>query len=394
MKKRDVVIATILFILSSVFGVNAAMKAYTNKSIGQSLSQNGLFGNNAKQAIGAQQKCSNTEKRPGLADSGNKYLVRLGEYEMVCDSAFADKLMIFTNMPNSKQAAVRMADEMTVNLKDFDKAKITPLVIIEPETEWGLVDFKEFADGFYDEWISAYFAQLKKNGITDAQMGIWVPFPEANLPYWNNQNATPADFATVVNGYLTLMKKEFSKSRGSILLNSATYSSTDFEWENGEYISLLPYVTNIKPGLVDSFGLQGFPWAPSAQSKGLGIYDAREYLNSELAIEAARKIGTREIWFNTGSFSLKYAQDSSKTVTVAPQKRKEILNSIYDEFSRAKDKGFNVWANIFSEDKSSVAEATNWTYIDKDIANQEVFADFARKILLQDIKISIYDVKK
>ena len=178
------------------------------------------------------------------------------------------------------------------------------------------------------------------------------------------------------------------------MLNSATYDTTDFEWENGDYVSLLPYVSNIKPGLVDSFGLQGFPWAPSAQSKGVGIYDAREYLNSELAVEAARKIGTREIWFNTGSFSLKYAQDSSKTVAITPQKRKEILNSIYDELSRAKEKGYSVWTNIFSEDKSSVAEATNWTYIDRDKSNQEVFADFIRKTLSQDIKISIYDVKK
>ncbi len=297
-------------------------------------------------------------------------------------------------MPNSSEQAVKMADEMHINLKAFSSAGVSPIIIVEPETNWGLVDFKEFSTGFYDKWLQDYFTALKKKGITDKQMGMWVPFPEANLPYWNNQSATPNDFGSVVNGYLSILKKEYPLVNGGILLNSASYDSTDFEWENGDYTSLLPYVKSIRPGLVDSFGLQGFPWAPSADKSGPGIFDAREYLNSDLAIEAAQKLNVSKIWFNTGSFSSKYTQDSGKTVKISPQRRKEILTGIYNELLRAKEKGYAISVNIFAEDKSKVAEATNWTYIDEISDNQVIFADFIRKAHSANISISLYDVKK
>jgi hypothetical protein len=279
-------------------------------------------------------------------------------------------------------------------LKAMREGGVTPLVIVEPTTEWGLIDFTEFNTGFYDQWIKDYFASMKQSGMTDETMGIWVPFPEANLPYWNRKNATPKDFAQIVNRYLTIYKTEFPEAKASILLNSATYESDDFDWERGDYTSLLPYVSDIKPKLVDSFGLQGFPWSPPATREGNGIFDAREFLNHQLALEAARKLQVREIWFNTGTYVTKYAQDEEKRVVISAAKRKDVSFGIINEVTRAKAAGYDVWVNVFAEDKSKVAEATDWSYLYAGRDHQQVFHDFIWRMQESGIGISLYDVKK
>jgi len=334
------------------------------------------------------------EAASDLSAVQSKYIQKLAEYQTLCGSRVADKYMIFTSMPNSKESASELARSLSFELKAMEQAGVTPVVIVEPTTEWGLIDFEEFGTGFYDQWIKDYFVALRSTGLSDAAMGIWVPFPEANLPYWNRRNATPKDFAQIVNRYLGIYKSQFPNSKASILLNSATYESDDFDWERGEYLSLLPYVSDIKPGLVDSFGLQGFPWSPPATREGNGIFDAREFLNHELAVEAARKLGVKEIWFNTGTYATKYAQDDAKRVSVTAAKRKEVSYGIINEVKRAKSDGYAVWVNIFAEDKSRVAESTDWSYLFLGKDHQQVFHDFIQRLHGEGVGIGLYDVKK
>lgn len=393
MKRREILLYSSFFIISSLLAVNLVLLAYVNHGI---LNIANLFRREPSTKLSTIATCSPSPKRAQLGSASDLRLAKLAEYETICNSQFADKMMIFTNMPKDDDEAREAAQKMAKTLKEFEQHQLVPLVIVEPQTSWGLIDFDEYKTGFYDPWITTYFKELKKAGVTNKNIGYWVPFPEANLPYWNRKNATPADFAIIVNKYLKIGKAEFKDMHGSVLLNSATYESDDFDWERGDYTSLVPYVEGLDKSLISSFGLQGFPWSPPANRNGNGIYDAREFLNADLAIEAAKKIGVNEIWFNSGTFATKYAQDDSRKVNISAQKRKDVAIGEINEIKRARDKGYKVWFNIFAEDKSNVAEATNWSYIftsDTSKEHQVVFTDIASSLTQEKIPISLYETK-
>lgn len=396
MKIGSIIWYTTIFLALSFFAFTLVFESMLSRRIVDvpSIYKKSIDAAESPQDIG---ECLKKEKIEGLESAVDPHLQKLSEYQDVCNSFVTERLMIFTDMPKDNIIAAQSAKKMAQTLKEFSQFKVTPIVIIEPVTEWGLIDFKEFGTGFYDTWINTYFSTLKSEGVTDEQMGIWVPFPEANLPYWNHGNADPQDFSSLVNRYLHGMKKQFPEAQASILLNSATYDKDDFDWENGEYASLIPYVAGIEKGLVNSFGIQGFSWTPPADSSRAGIFDAREYLNARLAMEAADQLGVKEIWFNTGSFSSKYTLDEKITVTITPNKRKDILNGILNEVDTAKSKGYNVWINVFAEDKSNSTEATDWSYWknpnDRENPHRSVFRDFIVKANEMQLPISLFDIE-
>jgi hypothetical protein len=394
MRFKHLSIISTVFVASMVFAVNLVTITFLNKNLLAFAGSNNQQKSASIKPVG---KCSNTPENTNLYTSQDAHLKALAQYQQLCKSLPAKRLMVFTNMPKDKADAQNKAKAMAPTLKEFNKNGITPVVIVEPETEWGLVDFSEFETGFYDEWIKDYFEALKQDGINDQSIGTWVPFPEANLPYWNHQNAKPADFSIIVNKYLGILKSQFPSAKGSVLLNSATYDNEDFDWANGEYVSLVQYTKNLNPKLVDSFGLQGFPWMPPKDKSGNGVFDAKEYLNFELADEAARSIGVKEIWFNTGTFGAKYTLDENKTVYVNAEKRKDTINGIVAEAAKAKSAGYNVWLNIFAEDKSNSSEATNWSYLSQNSQDQkdgQVFLHFISELESKNIDISLYDTTK
>jgi hypothetical protein len=391
MKKQDVFIYTCFMVLVSLITANVVFSALTGASFLKSPIK---ASKQITQKINTA-KCSDQPKVAGLSGAHDPQLRKLAQYQEACNSLVAPSVMLFTNMPKDAVVAKQDADKMAETLKEFSRYGITPIVVVEPVSDWGLVDFKEFGDGLYDPWVTVYFQELHKQGITDDQMGTWVPFPEANLPYWNHQNTQPQDFARNVNRYVGIMKQNFPHAKASILLNSATYPTDDFDWRNGEYLSLEPYVKDIQKGLIDSFGLQGFPWSPPATNPGPGVFDASEYLSSRLAIETADTLGTKSIWFNTGSFSRKYTIDVEKTVTIAPDKRKDILNGILAEAAKVRDKGYTIAINVFAEDKSYSEEATDWSYGITDSQTNSpdaaVFANFVSQLNRENIAFSLFD---
>jgi len=306
-------------------------------------------------------KCSD---KPALDLAGATVpeIVRLDEHQKVCKSFVTDEIMTFALMPKDKTEAVKMADTMAIALKEYSKYGIKPLVIIEPEASWGLIDFLEFERGFYNPFLTLYFNQLRANGITDSMMGTWVPFPEANTPLWNKQNSTPKDFVGCINIYLGILRSYYPTAKTSILLNSATYPNEDTNYLKGEYVSLIPYLDGIKPGLVDSFGMQGFPWSPAKGENEREVNDIRVFLPSRLLEEAADKLAVKEVWINTGTYSTKYTNNADITVYVAPEARKAILKEIITLGKDLQAKGYTVKVNLFNEDKSETAEATDWSY--------------------------------
>ncbi|KKR05730.1 MAG: hypothetical protein UT34_C0002G0237 [candidate division WS6 bacterium GW2011_GWF2_39_15] len=308
-------------------------------------------------------KCSSKEKILNLEKSKDDSINKIHELQNICGSYVSNKMFVFTTMPNSDAAAKRLAEGLSTTLKEYSRYGIIPVVIVEPITSWGLIDFEEFGSGFYTGWIDVFFKTIKDQKISDQQMGIWVPFPEANLPSWNRGEALPEQFGTNVTIYLSVLRKYFPKTETSIMLNSVSYANEDYNWENGTYTSLIPYLKTLKPGLVDSFGIQGFPWrSPNNSEDPLLIDNPREFINPDLAAEAASYLKVKKIWVNTGTFKTKYANDESLRVTETYKKREEILNSILNEMKGLRDKGFQVSINIFAENKSEAAEATDWSY--------------------------------
>ena len=337
-------------------------------------------------------KCSNKPKLQ-LSSVVDKNIKMLDKYQEVCQSFVSNKLMYFTGFPKDKSAADNEAKIMASKLKLYNSLNITPLVIVEPYIETGPMSYKKYLSGEYDKAVDEYFKLLKEQGVTDSIMGTWVPFPESNTPSWDNKDTEPRDFAIAVNKYLGSLKQVFPMAKGSILLNATTYEPSDLEYENGDYLSLVPYLQDIDKKLIDSVGIQGFPWVSRANTSRREIFRASEFLQPDYAIEAAQELRTRDIWFNTGSFLSKYSSQPAQKVVISPDDRKSIMSGIVDELKKVQNyqqNQYRVEVNIFAEDKTGVQEDTDWSYL-TDEANKLIFIDFMTKLNELNIKTSIYD---
>jgi len=397
MKNTGIAFYSLIFLGLSLFAFNLVFTSMTDRSIFQIHLPKELVNKPADGQIPQSQagRCSDTGSIDRLGEASDPALRRLAEYQNVCNSLVTKTVTISVEVPLDKAMAEESAHRMADRLKEFSSFGVSPLVMVEPTKNGTFIGFNAIQAGNLDPAVRKFFSTLKSDGVTDPMMGTWVPFPEANLPYWNHVNFVPGDFSAAVNEYLGVMKSQFPGANGSILLNSATYEHENFEWTDGEYVSLVAYVSGIKPGLVDSFGIEGFPWMPPAQSGRFGVFDAREYLNSRLAIEAADKIGVRSLWFNTGTYSRKYTLDKGKTVFIDPGKRKDVLNGIISELETAEKKGYSVSINLLAEDRSNLAEATDWSYWsdpnDLSDMNRAVFVDFSVKMNELGIPFSLND---
>jgi len=336
---------------------------------------------------------------PELSKSDHPSVVKLAQLQEICRAGVSDEMMIFIEMPNSPIAAGRQALALSEDLKDFKKIGIKPLVVVEPVTEWGLIEFEEFGTGFYDQWLDNFFARLVNEGVTQEMMGVWIPFPEANLPYWNKTQDDPGQFGKNVSIYGRILHKYYPKTEVSVLLNAESYQSTDYNWEKGTYDSLIPYIETLDKGLVTSFGIQGFPWrSPKSQEVPLYIYDPVEFINPELAIEAANFLGVKKIWINTGTFRAKFANDADEMVVEYASVRETILTEILEQAKIMQGKGFEVSINLFAENKVETPEATDWSYWGVNEKETDVHTtillDFLSSATRENIEVHIFDKQK
>lgn len=389
MKPRHILYINIVFFGLALFSAGMVYQFMTGK---KPLSLLQSIGHRSQPVIVETNKCLD---KPALhlGGSNTRALHKLAAYQQACHSFVTDTMMVFTAMPATATQAQKYAQDDAEILKDFAQHGVRPLVVAEPTDKSGTnLDFARFADGSLNPVIETYFAELKALGVTDQQLGIWNPFPEANLPYW--ENSRPEYFSPAVNNYLSILRSHFPQAHTSVLLNSATYEHTDFNWENGDYQSLLPYVKDIKPGLVEYAGLQGFPWM-ARQGGTASIFNAAEFLNPELLSEMADKLGTQKIWFNTGTFATKYALDPAQVVSVTPERRKAILTTVNDQALSLQKQGYDVSVNIFAQDKSKTSEETDWSYWHNDKPFQSaaapVLTEFISQLHKENIAFWLFD---
>lgn len=331
-------------------------------------------------------------KNPGLAGSLSPQLRKLGQYEQLCNGALVQRASFFTPTPASVSDAKGMADDIAKTLKEFDSVGVKPLVFMEPDDENGNnLDLVAYRNGTYDSALDAYFAQLKADSISDAMMGMWTILPEGNLPVWSSND--PSVYAADVTKTIQFQKKYFPGSQSTILLDSESYAP-GASWGSGQYVSLLPFVQGIPKGLVDSFGLQGFPWVPPANQGGDAVYNPSVYLRADFAAQAARSLGVNSIWFNTGTFHQMYTLNSAQTVTDTPQQRQAMLDSVISQARSLQSQGFSIAIHLFAQNKANTAEATDWSYWqispDSD-PNTVVFTNFVHDATVDSIPLWIFD---
>jgi len=306
---------------------------------------------------------SESPRTTELTSSFHPVIVGLGRHEAALNQFVGRHVMVFTGMPVDEYNAIPLAHAMANDLKEFQKHGLIPMIIVEPDSSWGLLDFREFQQGLYEKGIRRYFEILKEEGIEENMLGIWIPFPEPNVPNWNHSESTPADYGAAVNTYITQLRSVYPSASTGILLNSLTYEPNDETWDTGQFLSLIPYVQHIQPGLVDWVGLQGFPWTPRAGQTATPIHDAAQFLSASMIEEAAMKLNSKRIWFNTGTYSAKYTNESRDLIVLNTNTRASIAQSIVRQVLTAKEQDYDVIVNIFAEDKSNTPESTDWSYL-------------------------------
>jgi hypothetical protein len=399
MKRKEFIIVNCIVLFAIVAFGALTINLSSNDNLSGIITS--LFGRKDGAAIQQVEADSNTrcsnDKPLGLPANGtDPYLTKLQDYQELCGSRVTKQLMIFTGFSGTTNEAKTDAVKMAEQLKTFKDAGVTPIVVAEPYTTAGAVSYKGFIAGQLDASLDQYFKSLKDAGVTDDMMGMWVPFPETNTPNWDNKDTEPRDFSLCVNKYVGALKKHFPKAKASVLLNATTYDPNDIEYNNGDYISLLPYLQDITKGTIDSIGIQGFPWVSNATTERREIFRASEFLQPELAIEAARELRIRDIWYNTGSFASKYTNNEKRRVNITANERKAILNDILlvaKSTENYQQNEYRVFVNLFSEDKSTATEATDWAYF-QDAENKEILKEFVTKADRQELPIALYDKAK
>ncbi|HYH74766.1 MAG TPA: hypothetical protein VD735_02280 [Candidatus Saccharimonadales bacterium] len=398
MKRKELLVVNAIIISLVVFFGALTVGLSVNDDLATLIK--GAFGGKDTTALQQIEKemTATCSKKQALALTGyskDPYLGKLQQYQELCGSQATNRMMLFTSFSDNNTAAGDAA-KMAAQLKTFAAAKVSPIVIAEPYVGDGPMSYKTYLSGAYDAGMNTYFQKLKDAGVTDQMMGLWVPFPESNTPLWNNKDTEPRDFSLSVNKYVSTMKKYFPKAKASVLLSATTYDPNDLEYNNGDYISLVPYLQEITRGSIDSIGIQGFPWVSNAQAQRREIFKAAEFLQPELAIEAARELRIRDIWYNTGSFAAKYTQDDDRRVNITANERKAILADILTTAESTQDyqqNEYRVFVNLFSEDKSEAGEATDWSYF-QSTESKTILKDFLTKANDRGVPVTLYDKTK
>jgi hypothetical protein len=339
----------------------------------------------------------NTQK-PELSKSTDQQLRKLAKYESIFGPDVADKLMLFCETPTTSEDAKTQASKMAVTMAEFKKFGKEPLIVFEPQANGKAVSFSGYEAGDYDKALDDYFATLKiecaRLGLSDEDIAksTWVFGPEINMPVWSEMGkdtaVTPAAFTAIVTKTAQALKNNMPTAKATVLLDSATYKTNDWDSEYG-YYSLVPYTRNIPQGLIDSLGIQGFPWLPAPGKTGTEKINPEDYFNAKQATDAANALGVTEVWLNTGTFGSKYT-DGQQPLVAPNTLRAKILDDVVAQAGKIQAEGFKVSVNLFAQDKSRTPEATDWSYL-ADPDKQRVFKDLREKCRTSGIGFSLFD---
>lgn len=324
--------------------------------------------------------------RVGLAQASTPELRSLSRYETVCKGAAFQRSSFFVPFPGTVTDARTSAEAVAQKLHEYACFGIRPVVFLEPSNEQGAVNLQAIGNGTYNDVLTSYYATLKAAGITDSMMGTWVIIPEANLPVWSSLQ--PEVFGAAYRTIAQHQKAAFPSSQTSLLLDSESYTTSS--WGTGRYVSLVPYVRAIPKGLIDSVGLQGFPWASPANQTDNSLFSPAVYLRTDELRQLAEAVGTRKVWFNTGTFATAYTSNQAQMVHVAGAQRQQMLDGVMAEARTMKASGYSVSIHLFAQDKAATCEAIDWSYRSPD--DMAVLRTFVSDATNAGVGLWLFDV--
>jgi len=320
-------------------------------------------------------------------DNGDPQLRLLDHYEH--EAGVAPRMMQFIGFPESYDDAVHIAGGLAKDLREWRTKGVEPIVIMEPTFNGGqtMMDLESFHKGSYDGPLDTFFATLQKLGLTDKDMGTWVPFPEANLTTWHGSVTDPNLFVGNVTKFARC-KRYFPGTPISVMLDSQTFSPRpDSNSANGttDPNALLSYL-DFAPGLIDSFGFQGFTWDSTD--------DPAVYLNADAVIGAAKRLGVTHVWFNTGTYSVVNNPNGEGIIESSADRRSRVLSGVLAQALYAQNAGLTVgYINIFAQNtfkKGSAGTGTaNYAYDTPEALG--VLRSFVENAKAHGIPITIFD---
>jgi hypothetical protein len=104
----------------------------------------------------------------------------------------------------------------------------------------------------------------------------------------------------------------------------------------------------------------------------------------------------KDVWLNTGSFGVKYANQPGRQVTVKPEQRHVQLTGVVGVVKTLQAQGLAVSVHLFAENKSDVPEATDWSYWPNGKAASSsstiVFKTFVRDLQAANVSLWLFDI--
>jgi hypothetical protein len=319
-----------------------------------------------------------------LNGSSSSQIRALEHYQNTLGMYVSDTVMTFAQIPDNSGQGAGLGVDMSNRLKEYARYKVTPIMIAEATTTLANFGSKDFFAG-----VDTYFATMKAQGVTDNMLGVWIPFPEANMPMAPTR-IEPALFATLTNSYMSILRKYFPNAQTGLLLDSKTYDRGDDEFITGKTVSLSPYLSGITKGSVNVYMMQGFPWlSPSNPARDL--IDPNVIFPVTQANEAANILGVNQLWFNTGIMS---AQTNGRTYSALEQ-GKFLTNMANHMRNMQTQTGKSILLNQFAENKIG-NEGKNWNLINSGNATEigqrvAVQKAFITQLYGSNIRYSVHD---
>lgn len=291
----------------------------------------------------------------GMEHSTDPQLRKLAAYERALGYGF-ESMPLSSGLPRDVEEARTLGASMSARLKEWGKYGIRPVVLMEPIFEIGseLADLTSLGTpGYINDMgvLDTYFQGMRWEGVTDEQMGTWVPYPNPNLAIWGDGITSPAIFRANAVGAAQCLKTHFREAHVSILLNRTTQPDGDTPGNPGSssLVKLLDYVGDVPPDLFDSFGLQGFPWERNDRPA--------DFLSAGAAMACAARLSANRVWLNTGSFS--HRKDGATDLVIDPERRIAVLNQVLEQATFVRQSGPDVNINLLAINR---ADQVDWSY--------------------------------
>lgn len=291
----------------------------------------------------------------------------LTKYNQMAGGDFASSIMVFTSTPVGSQEVEAVATRIADKINELSKSNLKALIVVEPiSASQGKLNFTDIALGKYNTDFGNLFVALKAKGVTDANIGNWIVWPEPNQPdrYWNKPGFDSSMFGEMFNNFASQLKSAFPSAEVTILMDTKSYDPSDYDYANGKAVSWSPYLARVKKNLVTTIGIQGFTWY--AKDGSDEMTDPKQYLPSNLLIDAAQQLGIKKVLVNTGQAK---AYKSNSGITQIPDvKRRRINNEVAAQILKISNNGLEVTANFFVENKINTGEGIDFSYPPEDSA--------------------------